>query len=134
MAVRQKFYQIFSASITSGLTKTFSGNLNILYKKATGIYAVISDATGATLSKFTKFQIDNDDVFPENFEVLLITSGTDVPPDDRFLKLDERAENSPVEMTYVDGTKGTAYPYTLSIYFRLENPKLTQKEILADQE
>lgn len=120
---RQKFYQIFSASITSGSTTDFTGNFSVLYKKVTGVYAVIADATGVTKSKFTKFQIENDDIFPSGLEAILLTTGVDVPPDDKFLKLDERAENSPVNMTYVDGAKGTTYPYTLNIYFRLENPK-----------
>ena len=124
---RQKFYQIFSASITSGSTNVFTGNLNLLYKKVTGVCAVIADETGVTKSKFTQFQIDGDDIFPNGFEVILLTTGVDVPPDDRFLKLDERAENSIINMTYVDGTKGTAYPYTLNIYFRLENPTETKK-------
>lgn len=131
--VRNKYYQIFSASITSGSTTKIAGNLNVLYKKVTGVYVVITDSTGVKSSKFTSFQIDSTDVFPENFEALLLTTGVDVPPDDKFMKLDERAENSPFAATFVDGATGTAYPYTLNIYFRLENPPLTKEEILADK-
>ena len=125
---RQKFYQIFSASITSGSTNVFTGNLNLLYKKVTGVYAVIADATGVTKSKFTQFQIDSDDIFPRGLEAILLTTGVDVAPDDKFLKLNERAENSIINMTYVDGGKGTTYPYNLNIYFRLENPPEEVKE------
>ena len=124
---RQKFYQIFSASITSGSTNVFTGNLNLLYKKVTGVYVVITDETGVTKSKFTQFQIDSDDIFPSGLEAILLTTGVDVAPDDKFLKLNERAENSIINMTYVDGAKGTTYPYTLNIYFRLENPEEIKK-------
>ena len=129
--VRSKFYQIFSVSVPSaGAEVKIAGQFNVLYEKVTGVYATSSDTAAISKSYLKKFQIDNDDVFPENFEILLLTSGNEVPPDNLFMSFDERAKLSQFDMTYVDGSAvGASYPYTLSLYFRLENkPKSLKGE------
>ena len=54
----------------------------------------------------------------------LISSGVDVPPNERFdSEVDEEAANSTVNITYHDqNVAGTVFPYTVNIYLRLENP------------
>ena len=123
MAVRSKFYQIFSVVVPmAGATVKITGNFNVLYERVTGVFLTVSNSTATQNSKFTKFQIDNDDVFPENFEVIILTCGNEVPPDDKFMSFDERGKLSPFDMTYIDGSAlGCTYPYNLNLYFRLEN-------------
>jgi hypothetical protein len=94
-----------------------------LYQRVTGIYATCSDATGMNNSTFDKFDIDNQEIYPTGFEAKLISTGQEVPPNDKFdHDINERANQSAVAITYRDGGAGTAYPYTVNFYLRLENP------------
>ena len=134
MSVRSKYYQIVSFVVTAaGAEVKASGNFNVLYERVTGVLLTISDSGYLVNSTFKKFQIDNDDVFPENFEVLLLTSGNEVPPDEKFRSFDERAKLSPYDITYVDGNAGGGgFPYTVNIYFRLENKEKSHPKTLKE--
>lgn len=134
MAIRRVKYQIFSKAVGSaGAEVEITGNADSLYKKATGVWVNTTDANGIKKSTFTKFNIDSQDVFPDGIEAILLNTGQDVPPDDRYKELDERAEDTEVRFKYKDGSAASVtYPYTVEIYLRLENPpyKKTEAELL----
>ncbi|MGQ0829403.1 MAG: hypothetical protein ACT4ON_13525 [Bacteroidota bacterium] len=94
------------------------------YKKVKGIQVTCTDGEAHELGSFDKFEINSREIYCNGYEIKLIFSGIDVAPNERFDKeVDEEAENSTVDITYRDkNVAGTIFPYTVSIYLRLENP------------
>jgi len=94
------------------------------YKKVKGIQITCTDENATKQGIFDKFEINLREIYCDGFEIKLISSGMDVPPNDRFdHDVDEEAANSTVDITYKDmNVAGTAFPYTISVYLRLENP------------
>lgn len=94
-----------------------------LYHRVTGIHATCSDVAGFTNSNFQKFEIDKQEIYPQGFEAKLIATGQEVNPNDKFDQdINERANESAIDITYKDGSAvGVVYPYTVNVYLRLEN-------------
>jgi hypothetical protein len=91
------------------------------YQLVTGITVNATDKNAYLGSVFNKFEINNKEIFPEGFEVKMITTGIDVSPQDRFYCVAEPADGTKVIIKYKDGGNAAAYPYTATIYFKLEN-------------
>lgn len=138
---KRKKYQRIVSQVIAAAGNSF--NLNELatdkrYKYVTG-YAVsiLGDETGIRNSLFNTFEIDLKEVFPANFDAqfIFVGSNLDVSPNEKFyanldlngIPLVFPAQNSIVNIGYTDGSfAGVAYPYTLNVWLRLENP--TEKE------
>jgi hypothetical protein len=95
-----------------------------LFKTVDGIKAIVSNdrcKIGSTM----QLAINEEEIFPEDFDILNITSNEDCPVDQRFYtdngNLSIPANGSTVKIRYKDGGNGTEgepksdYPYTVSI-------------------
>lgn len=106
--------------IISSIGQSFPIDLETdkLYNTLTGINLVLTDET----AKFStlKLDVNNSEVFPENFEVLRIRFRDQSPFGFDYHQLNEGANGSKIKGTYTD--KGaTGYPYRVIFSFRYEN-------------
>ena len=93
------------------------------YKTVKGIQITAGDFAAVNSSTIKKFEIDNQEIYPDLFPARIIYSGQEVNPNQRFdLDVEEPAENSTVNITYLDGGTAAAYPYTASVILKLINP------------
>lgn len=116
-------YQLLKLSIITGAASyPINAESDKTYKRITGIHFSTSDTNALKDAVFTKFEIDNNEIFPDGYEVKMIQTGQEVPPDERFFPLDERGEGSTIVGTFKDADNASAYPYNVYIYLRLENP------------
>lgn len=118
-------YQIIQLDIPSaGKTVTPIGKVKTekQFNLVTGITISCTDALGFTNSVFTKFEIDQREIYPVGFVAKLISSGQEVNPDDKFDKdINECVNESVIDIAYTDGSAyGIVYPYTVNIYLRHE--------------
>lgn len=126
MLFRSTKYQTIALVITgAGLTastKAFTTDRN--YKKVCGIQARTNDLTAMSGLTFDKFEINGQEIYPADFDTQLVSSGTDLNPNERYDKdVDEPAEGSTVNITIKDGSiAAQAYPYTVKIILKLSNP------------
>lgn len=116
-------YQLIKLSITTGGTSyPINAEADKSYKRITGIHFSTSDINALKDAVFTKFEIDNNEIFPDGYEVKMIQTGQEVPPDERFYPLDERGDGATIVGTFKDANHASAYPYNAYLYLRLENP------------
>lgn len=89
-----------------------------LYNTVTGINIVLGDDN----AKFSSISlnINNQEIFPERFEVLRLRFREQVPFGFDYHTLNEPAKGSKVSGKYTDKV-GAAYPYQVTISLRLEN-------------
>lgn len=89
-----------------------------LYNTITGINIVQTDANAkfSTLS----LNVNNQEVFPENFETLRVRFRENAPFGFDYHTLNEPAGGSKIKGKYTDKA-GAVYPYQLTISLRLEN-------------
>lgn len=125
MQLRNIKYQLFNLIVTAAnqVVSTKNATTDRSYKRVKGIQVTCTDSKALEKAMFDKFEIDSREIYPEGFEAKLISSGIDVPPNERFdNEVDEEAANSSVNITYRDkNVAGTVFPYTVNIYLRLEN-------------
>jgi len=74
-------------------------------------------------NRFLTSSLAGTELFPKNFPVAFLQSNTYVSPNDRFFKLNDKADGDKIELDYQDGGQHAYYPYTLEIFLRLENDK-----------
>lgn len=116
-------YQQVSITITgAGQSVPVEAETDKLYNTCTGINIVLSD-TGAKFSTF-QLEINSQEVFPENFEVLRLLFREHAPFGFDYHRLHEPASGSRIKATFTDKA-GAAYPYTVTFSFRLENLEST---------
>jgi len=115
----QRKIQLLEKQITAaGQTVRISDDLDITYKKLTGIAFLDSAGLGSVLVSST---VNNDELLPRNFEVVFLQSNVFVAPDERFFTLhDFKAEGSKIDLEFKDGGTAPSYPYSLKVYLRLE--------------
>ncbi len=95
-------------------TITVTDDLTVGYSKFTGV-AVVNSQAGNDVLKSVMF--DGKELLPKNTEVALIQSTTNVIPDERFFSVNEKNQNSSIELTIkASNTAGRAY----NVYLRLE--------------
>lgn len=90
-----------------------------LYNTCTGINILLTDER----AKFSTVRLDinGQEVFPENFEVLRLQFRPQVPFGFEYHRLNEPAGGSKLKGVYKDVQGGTLYPYFITFSFRLEN-------------
>ena len=114
-------YQIIKLTITGAGNFPISAETDKAYKRVTGLQFNSTDSSALKDAVFGKFEIDSNEIFPDGFEAKLIQTGLEVSPNDRFYKIDERADGSSVLGNFTDAGNAAAYPYNVYIYLRLEN-------------
>ncbi len=88
------------------------------YERVSGLMMSLpNDDVRATM----ELNINNEEVFPEAYEIKLLTSSTQVAPDERFYTLNSQAKGSRIELKYQDSGSSREYPYRAILYLRLEN-------------
>lgn len=115
-------YQIIKIPVTqAGESVKFSADSDKLFKRITGLSASLPDEKaipGCTL----ELKIADKEIFPEEWELKMITSGQAVSPNDRFFtSVQEEAHGNRIDGRFTDGrVPGITYPYLAKLYLRLE--------------
>lgn len=115
-------YQLLKLTITGAGNYLLNAESDKVYRKITGIHYSSTDTNAIKDSVFAKLEIDNNEIFPDGFEVKLIQTGQELSPNDRYHLLNERAEGSTIVLNFKDAGNAAAYPYNATIYLRLESP------------
>lgn len=118
-------YQIISFNVTSaGERKNINTNTSIDHDRITGVFVSIqkdSDVASAVeVGSKIALSIDNEEIFPEEFEVTNLTKKVAVDINNLPHVLDERALNSSVKIVYQDGNS-LIFPsggYKVNVYLR----------------
>jgi hypothetical protein len=115
-------YQIIKILVPErGGTVSINVTTDRMYKKITGIlmcfpfYAYFAQLSSMSL------QINDREIFPEDFDVKLISYGYGVPPNEMFYLLDEEAAGSTIKAKDGGENMGFPTPYTANLYLRLED-------------
>lgn len=112
-------YQHISFTVNNaGQEITIDAETDKLYNTCTGINVLLSD-TNASFSKL-QLDINGQEVFPVNFEVIRVRFRTQAPFGYDYHTLDEVAGGSKIKGKYTDN-KQASYPYEVTLSFRLEN-------------
>jgi len=115
-------YQLLKIKIAeSGVSIKFSADTDKKYKRLKGIFASLPDTGNALFGSTLELRVADVEVFPEEFEIKMLSCGQNVSPNERFYtQLDEEAEGSRIEGRYIDGGNAAAYPYTAKLYLLLQ--------------
>lgn len=114
-------YQIIKVKVSekSQMIK-FSADTDKKFKRVKGLFVSLP-SNEALFESTLELKIADVEIFPEDFEVKLLTCGDQIAPNDRFYtKLDEEALGSRLEGRFKDGGTSRTYPFTALIYLRLE--------------
>ncbi len=88
-----------------------------LFARLTGVFInVVKEAANSTLSKVT---IGSTEIFPDGYEVRMLTADLGVPVDELYYELDNQAAGLKFKTLYRDSGLAVSYPYTAVIYLRL---------------
>jgi len=97
-------------------------NSDKLYKRISGLLITMPFDIPASDKSQCSIIINDNEIFPENFEVKLLVSDLAIPVNERFYGIEEQAEGSTVKIKFKDGgAVGTVYPYQASLYLKLED-------------
>jgi hypothetical protein len=116
-------YQIVKVTVpVAGATVNINFNTDKLYKKITGILVTVPYLMSFLNKSTLMLSVNDQEIFPDEFEVKLITCDSYVPTNERFYKLEEEADGSTVKGKFKDGgvMNGITYPYTANLYLKLE--------------
>ena len=117
-------YQLLKIKVISAKENVkFSADTDKKYKKLTGLFASLP-SNNALFASTLELRVANEEIFPEDFEIKLLTCGDNVAPNERFFtKLECEAMGSRIEGRYVDGGNSGHYPYVALIYLQLEEKR-----------
>ena len=119
-------YQIIKVTVPNeGAMVNINVNSDKLYKKITGMTITTpSNAPNLNMSTLS-LQVNDKEIFPDDFEIRLLTCDQSVPVNERFYVLDEIADGSTVKGKFKDGNVGgITFPYTVNLYLKLEEKNL----------
>jgi hypothetical protein len=119
-------YQLVKLQVTKkGDMVNINTSSDKLYKRITGILITAPWITPSVNWSTITLQINDKEIFPDDFEARLITFEQMVPANERFFLLDEPADGSTIKGRYTDiGDFALEYPHTVRIYFRLEEKQV----------
>jgi len=117
-------YQLLKIKVSSqNEIVKFSADTDKKYKKLTGIFASLPYEDAFFGSKL-ELKVANEEIFPEGFELKLLTCGNNVSPNDRFYtKLECEAQGSRIDGRFSDGGNADDYPYMAILYLKLEEKR-----------
>jgi len=119
--MNETIYKIIKISVPeSGSIVKFSYDTDKMYKSITGLFASLPE-DNAVPGCLLELKIAEKEIFPEEFEVKMITTGLNVSPNKRFYdKILEDAAGNRIDGRFVDAGKASSYPYVAKLYVRLE--------------
>jgi hypothetical protein len=114
-------YKIIKIAIPeSGSIVKFSSDTDKMYKTITGLFVSLPE-DNAVPGCLLELKVADKEIFPEEFEVKMITTGLNVSPNKRFYnKISEDAAGNRIDGRFVDAGKSSSYPYVAKLYVRLE--------------
>ena len=92
------------------------------YDKVTGVFFTASVADAEKQSTL-QLKVDDEEIFPEDFEVSLINPTSTNALREVSYKFEEAGLGSRAKGTYVDGGNATSYPYEAKIYLEATQDK-----------
>jgi len=113
-----EYEKIEIAVTATGQEVEFSHITEIDHNCIIGIAQVFSNIEALPNSTL-RLEIDSQEVFPKGFESKLIFAGSDVAPDDKFIRtINREIKQDKVSGRFVDGNAlgGSFTPYTANIY------------------
>ncbi|MFN8208093.1 MAG: hypothetical protein U0T82_11885 [Bacteroidales bacterium] len=116
-------YQILRVTVhAAGDTVNINATTDKMYKKITGILVVFPFYAYFAQRSTLSLSINDKEIFPDEFDVKLISYGIGIPSNEQFYLLDEEAAGSTIKGKLKDGGEifGFPYPYTANVYLRLE--------------
>jgi hypothetical protein len=116
-------YQIIKVTVNApGDTVNINVTTDKMYKKITGVLVSFPFYAYFAQRSCLSLLINDKEIFPEEFDVKLISYGMGVAANEMFYLLDEEAAGSTVKGKFRDGgdTFGFPYPYSANLYLRLE--------------
>ena len=119
-------YQIIKVTVPNeGAMVNINVNSDKLYKKITGM-TITTPSTVPNLNMSTlSLQVNDKEIFPDDFEIRLLTCDQSVPVNERFYVLDELADGSTIKGKFRDGNVGgITFPYTVNLNLKLEEKNL----------
>jgi hypothetical protein len=107
--------------LIAGHTDTISIELKEEYQKLTGVYVAKPTPTFTKFPVMNQFVHDgNTDVFGDDFPLEHLVSSENLSPDERFKKLDLKANKKKLKITVTDAGFASSYPYDLIFIYRLQ--------------
>lgn len=116
-------YQIVKVTVPEpGATVNVNVTSDRMYRKITGVLVCFPFYAYFTQRSSMSLLINDKEIFPEDFDVKLVSYGAGIQPNEMFYLLDEEAAGSTIKAKFKDGgdTMGFPYPYTANVYLRLE--------------
>lgn len=114
-------YQIIKVAIPNAeALVSVTVNTDKLYKHISGLLITMPFDIPASDKCQCSININDNEIFPENFEVKLLVSDLAIPVNERFYGIEELAEGSTVKVKFKDGGNAPNYPYQASVYLKLE--------------
>jgi hypothetical protein len=112
-------YQLIKIKVEeSGSTIKFTADTDKKFKSIKGVFASLPGVGSALYGTTLDLRIADNEIFPEEFEIKMLSCGQNVAPDDRFYtQIDEEAQGSRIEGRYTDGGNAGSYPYVAKLYF-----------------
>jgi hypothetical protein len=119
-------YQIIKVTVPAqDAVVNINVNSDKLYKKITGITITTPFAFTPINISSLSLQVNDKEIFPDDFEIKLLTCDQSVPVNERFYLLDEPADGSTVKGKFRDSNTGNnTFPYTVNLYLKLEEKQL----------
>jgi len=115
-------YQIIKWNVAEANEQvTVNVNTDKLYKNITGLVLTLPYNVLPADRAEIQLVINDQEIFPENFEAKLIVSDLSIPVNERLYKIEEEADGSTVKIKYKDGgMPDMQYPYEVRLYLKLE--------------
>ncbi len=115
-------YQLIKIPVSAANeTVKFSADTDKMYRQITGLYISLPEdkaVPGSTI----EVKVADMEIFPEDFEIKMVTTGMNISPNDRFYdKIKEEAGGNRIDGKFSDSGKADTYPYVAKIYLRLED-------------
>lgn len=115
-----KYQPIYITIPSSGDEIPVEVDIDKLYARCTGIY-MTTPSEDVITSTLSKLEIGGKEIFPDGYEVKMLSTTQDVPLDERYSELNEPAAGARLKTSYTDSGQSGTYPYTAVLYLRLEN-------------
>ena len=115
-------YQIIKVTVPAAeAVVNINVNSDKLYKKITGMTITTPFTVPYLNMSSLSLQVNDKEIFPDDFEVRLLTCDQAVPVNERFYLLNEVADGSTIKGKYKDNNPSNGvFPYTVNIYLKLE--------------
>ena len=113
-------YQVIKIPVSAaGESIKFSADMDKMYKRITGLYGLLPEDK-AVIGTRLELKISDKEIFPEEYEIRMISTSQSVAPKERFYPISEQANGNRIEGRVTDSGKADAYPYIAKLILKLE--------------